>query len=232
VPGHPDAVPVAAARAIVEQLQIRFGDLGQKKNGAANTRKPRESRQRKELLLRANIAQLEFVEERAKELQLSSNTRPRLPACLKDTVTLKDHQLSGVAWLQNLFGRAPDQCRGAMLADDMGLGKTLQLLTMICRAIEEKPDLDPVLVVAPVSLLESWKEEAEKFFGPKRLRILTLYGASLDALRAPRHSIEEELIEQQGIARFLKSDWRGNAQFVLTTYETLRDLEFSLAAVR
>jgi SNF2 family DNA or RNA helicase len=36
----------------------------------------------------------------------------------------------------------------------------------------------------------------------------------------------------QGIYRFLRPDWQINAQIVLTTYETLRDLEFSLAAVR
>ncbi len=233
VPGHPNAVSVEAADAIVEQLQTRFGDINAPKKtpDADKAKRTTEARQRKELLLRANIGQPEFAEERAKELQLAPNAAPRLPASLKSAITLKDHQLSGVAWLQNLFDKAPDQCRGAVLADDMGLGKTVQLLAMICRAVEEKPNLEPILVVAPVSLLENWKDEAEKFFGPQRPRILTLYGSALDRLRAPRHAIEQELIDQ-GIAKFLTPDWLGNAQLVLTTYETLRDLEFSFAAVR
>ncbi len=233
VPGHPNVVSVEAADAIVEQLYSRF-EGGRTQKGVpdpATTKKATAARQRKELLLRANIAQPEFAEERAKELQLAPSAAPRLPASLKPTIALKDHQLSGVAWLQNLFDKAPDQCHGAVLADDMGLGKTLQLLALICRAVEDNPDLDPILVVAPVSLLENWKEEAEKFFGPQRPRILTLYGSALDRLRAPRHTIEQELIDQ-GIAKFLRPDWRGNAQLVLTTYETLRDLEFSFAAVR
>ena len=37
---------------------------------------------------------------------------------LRVDVTLKDHQLEGVAWLQHLFEKAPDYCRGAVLADD------------------------------------------------------------------------------------------------------------------
>lgn len=233
VPGYPSAVSVEAADAIVEQLQSRFGEIGRKDKAPdpAGSKKATQARQRQELLLRANISQPEFAEERAQELRLAPNAKPHLPASLKANVLLKEHQLSGVAWLQNLFGRAPDQCRGAVLADDMGLGKTLQLLAMICRAVEEKPDIDPILIVAPVSLLENWKDEAEKFFGPQRPRILTLYGSALDRLRAPRHAIEQELIDQN-IAKFLMPNWLGDAQLVLTTYETLRDLEFSLAAVR
>lgn len=233
IPGHPNAVPLDAVHAVIAELEPRFGNT-RAAGRTSNPEGPRHSkanRQRKELLLRANIAQSEFTEERAKELQLAPNTAPKLPKCLLESVTLCEHQRDGVAWLQNLFAKAPSQCRGAVLADDMGLGKTLQLLTMICYAVEENPTLDPVLVVAPVSLLENWKEEAERFFGPKRPRILTLYGSALDRLRAPRHSIEAELIEQ-GIARFLRPEWRGDAQIVLTTYETLRDLEFSLAAMR
>ena len=233
IPGHPNAVPIAAARAIVAELESRFGDLngGRTPKPSNEPKKTSEARQRKELLLRANIAQPDFAEERAKELQLAPNTPPLLPKCLIQPDGLKAHQRSGVAWLQNLFGKAPEQCRGAVLADDMGLGKTLQLLTLIFYAVETNPELAPILIVAPVSLLENWKEEADKFFGPQRPKILTLYGSALDSLRAPRHTIEAELLEQ-GIARFLRPNWLGDAQLVLTTYETLRDLEFSLAAMR
>jgi SNF2 family DNA or RNA helicase len=82
--------------------------------------------------------------------------------------------------------------------------------------------------VAPVSLLENWKEEIDKFFEPGTLPVLTLYGSALREKRLPRKAIEDELVHA-GIARLLVRDWLGSAKVVLTTYETLRDLEFSLA---
>jgi SNF2 family DNA or RNA helicase len=36
--------------------------------------------------------------------------------------------------------------------------------------------------------------------------------------------------QKTGLVKFLRPDWVGNAKVVLTTYETLRDLEFSFAA--
>ena len=50
-------------------------------------------------------------------------------------------------------------------------------------------------------------------------------------MRARTSEIEEELIHQ-GFTKFLHDGWLGDAKVVLTTYETLRDLEFSLASVR
>jgi SNF2 family DNA or RNA helicase len=37
---------------------------------------------------------------------------------------------------------------------------------------------------------------------------------------------------KEGLVRFLRPGWLGSANVVLTTYETLRDLEFSFAAVK
>jgi SNF2 family DNA or RNA helicase len=110
----------------------------------------------------------------------------------------------------------------------MGLGKTIQLLSFIAERLESDPHLDPVLIVAPVSLLENWKDEIEKFFEPGAMRVLTLYGDELRSFRVPRHELEKALTEQ-GITRLLRKDWRGDANVVLTTYDTLRDLEFTLA---
>jgi hypothetical protein len=230
IPGHPDRVPLEAAQAILENLRAQFGPADSRgepdKESEATKKTPKA---RNELLLRANIDKSEFTEQRALDLKFSPTLVPKLPTCLRPETKLKEHQLKGVAWLQNLFQKSPQHCRGALLADDMGLGKTLQLLCLIFRAFQDEADLHPVLVVAPVSLLENWKDEADKFFDPRRPKMLTLYGSELSKLRAPRHAIEEELLEQ-GIQRFLKPDWRGDAKIVLTTYETLRDLEFSLAA--
>ncbi len=229
VPGCPGTVPVPTAERIIRSFDDVGSDFTAKAKSGASARADIDDMERRELVLRANIATPDFEQVRAQELKLAS-AKPRLPSSLKRDVSLKDHQQEGVAWLQNLWDRAPAQCHGALLADDMGLGKTLQLLCLVIRALEENPSLEPVLVVAPVTLLENWNEELEKFFAPKP-RVLTLYGKALQSLRAPRELIDEDLL-RQGLSRFLKTNWLADSRIVLTTYETLRDLEFSLAATR
>ena len=186
------------------------------------------SRPRTQLVIKANIQGIDYEEARRDVLRIPPETL-NLPRGLQQEVTLKDHQLSGVAWLQHLFGNAPHHCRGAVLADDMGLGKTLQLLTFLAWIFEQDPSLPPALIVAPVSLLENWEKEAKKFLVPGALSLLTAYGDSLSKLRVPRDSIDMQL-QADGLVKFLNSGWRGAANVVLTTYETLRDLEFSFGA--
>jgi hypothetical protein len=182
--------------------------------------------QRTGLVIKPNVEKVDY-EERRGGLETILDEMPRLPEALKAGVILKQHQLKGIARLQGLWSVAPRKCRGALLADDMGLGKTLQLLTFMARIVEECQGIEPFLVVAPVSLLENWKEEIEKFFMPGLLPVLTLYGGELSSRRLPRQAIEQALVDA-GITRLLKDGWRVGARIVLTTYETLRDLEFSL----
>nr|WP_252719323.1 SNF2-related protein [Acinetobacter ursingii] len=144
---------------------------------------------------------------------------------------LKPHQEYGVAWLQNLHQYAPEQVSGCLLADDMGLGKTLQLLCFIGEYLENAKDKKPVLVVAPVSLLENWEAEANRFFSAKFAKILSLYGENLKDRKIPKHLISAQLRDDHGITHLLEEEWLGDADIVLTTYETMRDLEFSLARV-
>jgi hypothetical protein len=182
---------------------------------------------RKGLIVKANVDKVDYQEFRG-SLALALEALPSLPKSLRQGVSLKDHQLVGVGWLQHLWSLSPTACRGALLADDMGLGKTIQLLTFIAYCLEMNSDIDPFLIVAPVSLLENWKEEIDKFFEAGTLPILTLYGPTLRQKRMPQRAIEEELLNA-GVGRLLARDWLGDAKVVLTTYETLRDLEFSLA---
>lgn len=58
---------------------------------------------------------------------------------------------------------------------------------------------------------------------------MTLYGPDLSARRVDREAIDERLRIDDGLVRFLRPGWLGQANLVLTTYETLRDYEFSLA---
>lgn len=186
--------------------------------------------ERKGLVVKPNVDTLDY-EERRGRLALPDGLAPKLPSSIKREIELKEHQKTGIAWLQHLWGKSPDDCRGALLADDMGLGKTIQLLAFMASALEERPDIDPFLVVAPVSLLDNWREEIEKFFESGALPVLTLYGPDLARMRLPRDNLDEELAGA-GVTKLLRRDWLGDAKVVLTTYETLRDLEFSLALQR
>ena len=76
--------------------------------------------------------------------------------------TLRPYQVDGFRWLSLLW----DAGLGGVLADDMGLGKTLQMLAMVLRAHERGELDDPVLVVAPTSVLVDVGERG----GPVRPR--------------------------------------------------------------
>lgn len=225
----PNPIKVSEAEHVLKTLDAALGDLKSGTFEEPRTTKVREPGRgrRPGLIIKANIQSIDYEEARREALQEYSRV-PVLPKALKVSVALKEHQLEGVAWLQHLIKKCPTYCRGALLADDMGLGKTLQILTTLAAAFEESPNLPPALVVAPVSLLENWKEEVEKFFNPGALPTLTAYGENLAPLRLPRDVIDAQL-RQEGLVRFLRPEWRGKARIVLTTYETLRDLEFSFA---
>jgi hypothetical protein len=228
LPDCPHSIPIAEAEILVSTFTAAQKDVSE---GKFTPNPPGEVKKvaRKHLVVKANIDTVDYNEQRADLLGLSQDAIPRLPSSLRSDIKLKDHQHYGVSWLQHLWRLSPSHCRGALLGDDMGLGKTIQLLCLIASCLEDDPDLDPVLVVAPVALLENWKEEIDKFFVHGALPILTLYGETLAGKRLPKTQLDEQLA-QQGITRLLKREWLGNAKVVLTTYETLRDLEFSLAA--
>ncbi len=226
VPGTQVEVGVEEAEHVLRAVLTEKEKIGRIPKNPAEEGNQTE---RLHLQLKSNIDALDYQESRAAQLKRSDRVEAVLPSSLRSEISLRRHQLEGVAWLQNLWRHSPDACRGALLADDMGLGKTLQLLTFVAAMIESQPDPDPVLVVAPVALLENWREEIEKFFAEGALPLLTLYGNHLTERRLPKAAIDEQL-RGQGLTRLLKSDWRGSAKVVLTTYETLRDLEFSLAA--
>jgi superfamily II DNA or RNA helicase len=75
---------------------------------------------------------------------------PPAPPPADLTGRLRGYQRAGVDWL--CFLR--DARLGALLADDMGLGKTLQVLCAL---------RGRALVVAPTSVLHSWREEIRRF---------------------------------------------------------------------
>lgn len=228
-PGCPKAVPMAWAEEALETLGKVREDVG---TGSFDPKKAStrgKISERKGLVVKPNVDSQNYMESRG--TLVMSGEPAVLPKSMLGHVQLKDHQIEGVAWLQHLWRNSPLSCRGALLADDMGLGKTIQLLTFIAAVIETEPKVDPFLVVAPVSLLENWNEEIGKFFLPGTMNVLTLYGATLASKRVSKSELDEELL-RSGAPKLLRAGWLGSAQVVLTTYETLRDLEFSLGSQR
>ena len=236
LPGAPAPVPLDDARRAIEDLLGAAEDI---EKGSFNPEQPRRRQsglaestpkvQKHQLVLKSNIDEVDYAEERNERLAVPIGAIPKLPSSLRASTGLKPHQLDGVALLQHLWAHSPGACRGCLLADDMGLGKTLQLLTFIASCLEQDPTIDPVLVVAPVALLENWKGEIEKFFEPGTLPVLTLYGSAIKALRLHATEVDAALAAH-GITKLLRKGWVGDARIVLTTYETLRDLEFAMAA--
>lgn len=70
---------------------------------------------------------------------------------------LYPYQNQGFRWLKMIV----NENAGCILADEMGLGKTAQIIAVL--ASEALHAKEPSLVVAPVSLLENWRREVQKF---------------------------------------------------------------------
>ena len=70
---------------------------------------------------------------------------------------LYPYQETGFRWMSFMLG---ESC-GCILGDEMGLGKTLQAIAVMADYANNSKI--PMLVIAPVSLLENWKRECDKF---------------------------------------------------------------------
>ncbi|SDO75025.1 Superfamily II DNA or RNA helicase, SNF2 family [Microbacterium sp. ru370.1] len=92
---------------------------------------------------------------------------PPVPTPPGFSADLRPYQREGLSWLALLHGHR----LGGILADDMGLGKTLQLLALVAHTRANR-DERPWLVVAPTSVLPTWRDEAARFAPGLRVRVV------------------------------------------------------------
>lgn len=114
---------------------------------------------------------------------------------------LRDYQARGTAWMRFLA----ELGSGGILADDMGLGKTVQVLAHVLDERSRGALTQPVLVVAPTSLVGNWCAEAARF--TPELKVVALQGG-----KAQREQQFDQALPE--------------ADMAVTTYALLiRDLE-------
>lgn len=182
---HPDSnvsIALEEAKNLLDELRESKGE-GTAENDVEQEQPDTDEKKKKSTLLIANnIDEADFTKKRAEILTFDESDQlpARLPSSFRSQeFSLKKHQEYGIAWLQNLYQYAPTQVSGCLLADDMGLGKTLQLLCFIGEYLETAESKKPALVVAPVSLIENWESEINRFFSAKFGKVLSLYGDNL-----------------------------------------------------
>ena len=153
------------------------------------------------------------------------------------------HQQVGVQWLVGLA----NQGDGGLLADDMGLGKTFMALSAIDQLYKLNSNSGvtrkPVLIVAPLSLLEIWKDEVGKTFteSPFKSIVILQSNADLNFYRTGGVEIRNQDAVEEGKAQIRYSLNVGkrfgpdrldlDERLVITTYQTLRDYQFSLCLI-
>lgn len=74
-------------------------------------------------------------------------------------ITLRSYQLDGVRWLSQCMKNQ----QGCILGDEMGLGKTCQTISLLAYARGRLKMNGPFLVLCPLSVLENWRQEVERF---------------------------------------------------------------------
>lgn len=236
-------VPIPRANLEEGPMSALFGDhpAGASKEESQIKDEPEEEKPSKKTLLietHDEFVRNNYLEQSERARRDATTLKPfERPGSLRPGFDLKRHQQDGVRWLQTCA--RIDGRRGVLLADDMGVGKTLQILSFLAWCIESglfpdlsrpKPPFRPILIVAPLILLETetWEKEMKKFFadnGDVFGNVLPLYGPMLQAYRRKDAEAREEVVAKP----ILKLDQIQRNQVVITNYEAVRDYEFSFA---
>ncbi|KAF3003430.1 hypothetical protein E8E13_001503 [Curvularia kusanoi] len=151
------------------------------------------------------------------------------------TATMKPYQLSGLSYLVYLYNNG----FSGILGDEMGLGKTLQTLSLF-QYLEEldrktgsaSEELRPYLVVCPLSVLNSWVTEAQRWV--PGLKVLRIHGTKGERDRLKRVALgmedmygqETEKLKDRkasrkaGIKASAYQESGSSYKIIVTTYDT------------
>ncbi|CBX93641.1 similar to ISWI chromatin-remodeling complex ATPase ISW2 [Plenodomus lingam JN3] len=153
--------------------------------------------------------------------------------------TMKPYQLSGLSYLVHLYNNG----FSGILGDEMGLGKTLQTLSLF-QYLEEldgkngvsSEEQRPYLIICPLSVLNSWVTEAEKWV--PELKVLRFHGASTE--RARLKKVAQGMEDMKGretkrakdrkaskkagrkLSKLSSNDQDGSYKIIVTTYDTFQ----------
>jgi DNA excision repair protein ERCC-6 len=105
--------------------------------------------------------------------------------------SLFDYQKTGVRWLWELYS----QQVGGIIGDEMGLGKTIQIISFLAGLHYSGKLSQPVIIVAPATVMKQWVNEFHRWWPPLRVSILHTSGSGMLNLRRETE-IEDELEDQ------------------------------------
>ena len=211
-------------KILLDELKQRVKEKPSKKSGDPSEGKGEGPKQKNlfAVLTKENFEEVEYFPQLKKRKIKINDTYPKL---LNEKIKLHKHQKEGVEWLSNAYNKG---LSGVLMADDMGLGKTLQALSFL--SILKKSNIKsegPFLIVAPVGLLKNWEEEHNKHLEEPGLgKLMRVYGLNLRDLKEFKGKDIDLGMAVLNINKIKKADW------VLTTYETLRDYQASFAQVK
>ncbi len=195
------------------------------------------------------------------EHELENKLSPNREYCYAAPLALQDcnrtpfsYQEKGIRWLLGIAtnnGKMDWKTNfiGGLLADDMGLGKTFMSLTAAIEYAkiqqEQGSTPKPCLVVAPLSLLQNWKEELEAAYDPQPFSDVVILQSKEDLPKFKARKGNEVRQKDEDIASGLDAlrytlkvgaSWGPDRldmpnRLVLSTYQVLRDYQFSLCRV-
>ncbi len=141
------------------------------------------------------------------------------------------HQIVALNWMIDLFNK---EFPGGLLADDMGLGKTFQIISFINYLYNIKKvdhENHRILIVAPTTLLSTWKNEIENSVIDKDVFRVRIIQGRNNALKKMSDKIKESI--ELGIQPELNNLVNDDADVInllrdniyVTTYETMSNYQ-------
>ena len=157
-----------------------------------------------------------------------------------------DYQKTGIRWILGLALENKEN-KGGLLADDMGLGKTLMSLSAVDQLYkvygEQGNTKKPCLVVAPLSLLQNWKDEVDLTFSNSPFKDVVILQSDgqlpkyrVAGVETRLQDLDEDTTGDIRYSLKVGKTFSGDRldmpqRLVITTYQALRDYQFSLCSI-